>query len=362
MKILYAIQGTGNGHISRARDIIPLLQKKGQLDILVSGTEADVELGYPVKYKLKGMSFVFGKHGGIDLISTYKKAKLKRFYKEVKNLPVENYDIVINDFEPVSAWACRLNHKACIGLSHQAAVLNKKSPMPAEKDVIGKTILKKYAPVTDKFGFHFKAYDKRIFTPVIRDKIRNAVSETLPHYSVYLPAYSDKRIIKVLSEIKEVEWKVFSKHTKKEYRENNIEICPINNDAFIKSLVTCTGVLCGAGFETPAEALFLKKKLMVIPMKGQYEQQCNAAALKKMGIPVLKKLKISKVEKIIDWINNGKVVPVDYPNITQKVVDEVFKKHATIHHLPFIVATTTSYPEKKLREIKLGNILHQIKG
>ena len=90
MKILYAIQGTGNGHLSRARDIIPLLQKKGQLDILVSGTEADVDPGYPVKYKLQGMSFVFGKHGGIDLISTYKKAKLKRFYNEVKNLPVEN--------------------------------------------------------------------------------------------------------------------------------------------------------------------------------------------------------------------------------------------------------------------------------
>ena len=61
MKILYAIQGTGNGHISRARDIIPILEKKGTLDILVSGTQADVDVGYPVKYKLKGMSFIFGK-------------------------------------------------------------------------------------------------------------------------------------------------------------------------------------------------------------------------------------------------------------------------------------------------------------
>ena len=61
MKILYAIQGTGNGHISRARDIIPLLREKGEVDILVSGTEADVDLGYPVKYKLKGMSFVLEK-------------------------------------------------------------------------------------------------------------------------------------------------------------------------------------------------------------------------------------------------------------------------------------------------------------
>jgi uncharacterized protein (TIGR00661 family) len=361
MKILYAIQGTGNGHISRARDIIPLLQKKGELDILISGTEADVELGYPVKYKLKGMSFVFGKQGGIDLISTYKKAKLKRFFNEIKNLPVENYDIVINDFEPVSAWACRFKNKACIGLSHQAAVLNKKSPIPAESDRFGKSILKNYAPVTDKFGFHFKAYNKNIFTPVIRDEIRKADNKKLPHYTVYLPAYDDERIIKVLTEIRDVEWEVFSKHTKKTYREKNIHIYPINNDAFIKSLVTCTGVLCGAGFETPAEALFLKKKLMVIPMKGQYEQQCNAAALKKMGIPVLKKLKMPKVEKITEWVKNGEVIPVDYPNITHEIIDEVFKKHATIHH-PYTLQSKDSYPEKKLRQISPGNILHQITG
>jgi uncharacterized protein (TIGR00661 family) len=338
-----------------------LLQKKGEVDIVVSGTEADVDPGHPVKYKLKGMSFVFGKHGGIDLVSTYKKANLKRFYNEVKDLPVENYDIVINDFEPVSAWACRLRHKACIGLSHQAAVLNKKSPAPGEKDMIGKSILKNYAPVTDKFGFHFKAYDKKIFTPVIRDEIRNAGNEKLPHYTVYLPAYDDKGIIKVLAKIKDIEWQVFSKHTKKSCLEKNISICPITNDGFIKSLVTCTGVLCGAGFETPAEALFLKKKLMVIPMKGQYEQQCNAAALKKMGIPVLKKLKISNVDKIIDWVKNGEIIRVDYPNITQKVVDEVFNKNAAVPY-PFAIPATGSYPKKKLRQVNPGNILHQITG
>ena len=77
MKILYAIKGTGNGHISRARDIIPLLKKKGEVDILISGTEADVSLEFPIKYQFKGLCFVFGKKGGIDLVSTYKKAKLR---------------------------------------------------------------------------------------------------------------------------------------------------------------------------------------------------------------------------------------------------------------------------------------------
>lgn len=360
MKILYAIQGTGNGHISRARDIIPLLQKKGEVDVLISGTEADVDLGFPVKYQLKGMSFVFGKQGGIDLISTYKKAKLKRFYNEVKNLPVKDYDIVINDFEPVSAWACRLNHKPCIGLSHQAAVLHKKSPHPKDVDFIGWSILNNYAPVTDKFGFHFKAYSKKIFTPVIRNEIRNADNKKKEHYSVYLPAYDDDGIIKVLKEIKDIKWEVFSKHTKKSYNQKNIHVFPINNNAFIKSLVSCTGVLCGAGFETPAEALFLEKKLMVIPMKGQYEQQCNAAALKKMGVPVLKKLKLSNIEKIKNWVEKGELIKVHYPDITHEIIDEIFNKYANTLQTSYPVSS--NHHDKKLRQISLGNILHQITG
>lgn len=362
MKILYAIQGTGNGHISRARDIIPLLQKKGDVDILVSGTQADVEVGFPVKYKLKGMSFIFGKKGGVDLFETYKKAKIKRFYKEIKSLPVEDYDMVINDFEPVSAWACRIKNKECIGLSHQAAVLNKRSPRPKDSDFVGKTVLNQYAPVTDRYGFHFKAYDKKIFTPVIRDEIRNAITQKLNHYTVYLPAYNDERIIKVLKEIDNVEWQVFSKHSKESYRKKSVFINPINNEAFIQSLVTSTGVFCGAGFETPAESLFLQKKLMVIPMKGQYEQQCNAAALKEMGVPVLKKLKLSKLDEIKDWVKSDHIIPVDYPDITEQIINQVFDNHTYTIQKPYAIPGKADYSEKKIRRISLGNVLHQITG
>ncbi|MEQ9582180.1 MAG: glycosyltransferase family protein, partial [Arenibacter sp.] len=72
MKVLYAIQGTGNGHLSRARDVIPALQKKGlELDILVSGIQADIQIPHPVKYQLQGLSFIFGKQGNVNLWRTY---------------------------------------------------------------------------------------------------------------------------------------------------------------------------------------------------------------------------------------------------------------------------------------------------
>jgi uncharacterized protein (TIGR00661 family) len=361
MRILYAIQGTGNGHLSRARDIIPILQQKGELDILISGTQADVSLPYPVKYTFKGLSFVFGKKGGIDLVATYRKSHLKQLYKEIKSLPVEEYDLVINDFEPVSAWACKRKHVPCIGLSHQAAVINKKSPKPKKKDVVGQAVLHHYAPVTEAYGFHFGAYDKNIFTPVIRNQIRHAIPVNKGHYTVYLPAYGDERILKVLGEIKNVQWQVFSKHTSKAYTVGNLSIQPVNNDAFIESLLTCTGILCGGGFETPAEALFLKKKLMVIPMKGQYEQQCNAAALKTMGVPVIKSLKRKHLDTIQNWVDAQQQIQVNYPNSTERIINMILKKHAAKTGVaPKVQLGDGIASVKKLKEKSLGNIIAQL--
>lgn len=328
MKVLYAIQGTGNGHLSRARDIIPILQKKDiELDILVSGTEADINIPYPITYQLKGLSFVFGKKGGVDFWKTYFKAKSMRLHKEINSLPVEKYDLIINDFEPVSAWACKLKKIPCISLSHQAAVMVPSAPKPKKKDALGKLILKKYAPTTKQYGFHFKAYQENVFTPVIRQDIRNAVCENGNHYTVYLPSYDDEKILSILSKIKEVSWQVFSKHNKKVVTHKNITVQPITNEAFVKSMATSKGILCGGGFETPAEALFMRKKLLVIPMKGQYEQQCNAAALKDMGVPVIKALKKKYIKDIINWVENNTIVEVNYPDITEQIIDTLLQEN-----------------------------------
>src|ERR1043165_2690380 len=75
MKILFAIQGTGNGHLSRARDVYPELARHGEVDVLISGIQADVDVPFPVKFKLYGMSFIFGKRGGAANPSRASKAK-----------------------------------------------------------------------------------------------------------------------------------------------------------------------------------------------------------------------------------------------------------------------------------------------
>jgi uncharacterized protein (TIGR00661 family) len=327
MKILYAIQGTGNGHLSRSMDIVPLLKKMGDVDVLVSGTQGDLSLPFQVKYVLHGFGFVFGKNGGVDIWASFLKSRFRKFITEINTLPVEDYDIIINDFEPVSAWACYMKNKPCIGLSHQAAVLSEHAPKPEDTDMMGRLILKNYAPVSAQYGFHFSRFDTNIFTPVIRQQVRDQKVENKGHYTVYLPAYDDKRLVKRLTDFKDIKWDVFSKHNKKTFKYKNVSIQPIDNEKFIKSMAESAAVLCGGGFETPAEALYMRKKLLVIPMKTQYEQQLNVAALKQMGVPVVKSLKPKHNEIILDWINNGKVIPVDYPDTTQAILDLVFEKH-----------------------------------
>jgi uncharacterized protein (TIGR00661 family) len=331
MKILFAIQGTGNGHLSRARDVYPELIKYGEVDVLISGIQADVAFPYPVKYKLYGMSFIFGNKGGVSVWQTFKKLNLLQLIRDIRTLPVQNYDLVVNDFEAVSAWACKLKNKPCISLSHQCAVLNEKAPKPAKSDWVGRTILKHYAPVTAAYGFHFKAFAKNIFTPVIRKEIRELKRVNNGHYTVYLPAYDDETIVHNLAHFPDAEWHVFSKHNKEPFTFKNIQVCPINNEAFIASMASAAGVLCGAGFEGPAEALYLGKKLMVIPMENQYEQQCNAAGAEELGVPVIAALSKQYHNKIQHWLLDETTIHVDYPDHISAVVETMIKEH-TNHH------------------------------
>lgn len=331
MNILFGIQGTGNGHLSRARDIYPELAKYGNVDVLISGIQADVDLPYPVKYRYYGMSFIFGKNGGVDIWATASKLRLRRLMRDVKALPVDKYDLVINDFEPVSAWACKLKKKPCISLSHQCAVLSPAAPPPAHNDPMGRLVLERYAPVTAAYGFHFKPYGQNIFTPVIRREIRELQPTDEGHYTVYLPAYDDNTLCEHLSQFPEAKWQVFSKHNKGAYTLKNVRMMPIDNDAFIRSMAASRGVLCGAGFEGPAEALYLGKKLMVIPMQTQYEQQCNAEALGEMGVPVIRSLSTRYYKNIAWWLLNDERVAVNYPDITAEIVRKVVKAHAPVN-------------------------------
>jgi uncharacterized protein (TIGR00661 family) len=327
MKILYAIQGTGNGHISRAREIVPLLQAHGDLDILISGTQADVKLNQDIRYKLHGFSFIFGKNGGVDHYKTWESMNLFQFKRDMNRLPLSDYNLIINDFEPITAWACKTQKIESVSLSHQASFKSKKVPRPKSIDW-GKLILSHYAPTTHHVGFHFDQYDDYIYTPVIRSEIRMLKVSNFGHYTVYLPSLSDQNLIKLLQQVPHIRWEVFSKHSQRSYSVGNVFVEPIHNEKFNASLASCEGLFTGGGFEGPAEALYLGKKLLVAPMKFQYEQQCNAFALKQFGIPVIWASTLNWIPLIKQFVNEPQTHQFNFPDETSNIVAKVVRDFA----------------------------------
>ncbi|MBC7850484.1 MAG: glycosyl transferase, partial [Chitinophagaceae bacterium] len=74
MKILYSVQATGNGHISRAMELLPFLEKYGQVDLFLSGANSSLALNAPIKYRSKGLSLFYTCTGSLDMTKTFRNA------------------------------------------------------------------------------------------------------------------------------------------------------------------------------------------------------------------------------------------------------------------------------------------------
>jgi len=304
MNILYGIQGTGHGHISRAREIVPYLAQKFNVDVAISGYNTKLELDeIPISYRFKGLSFVYGS-GGIMFGKSLKKLNLHQFYNDVRSFNLNKYDLVISDFEPVSAWAARRQNIPSLNMSHQASFMSEHTPRPEKINVIAENIMRHFAPCKDALGFHFEQYDEFILPPIIRSEVRELNPYKARHVTVYLPAFSPKQLTELFSQFDQMEWQVFSPYVDEDIRTGSVNIMPIDNQRFLKSLEGCVGLMTSSGFEACAEALYLKKKLFSIPIQNQYEQYCNAAALVKMGVEVMQKVNGDMDMRVERWLNS----------------------------------------------------------
>ena len=332
MKILYSIQATGNGHIARANEVIPYFQKYGQVDVFLSGSNSSLISQIPVTYRSKGVSLFYGNSGALDYWQMAKSLAPLRILKEAKNLPVEKYDVVINDFESITSLACKIKKKPFIHFGHQASFTSTKSPRPRQRDISGELLLRYYANSEHRIGLHFRQYDSGIFTPILKEKILKTDQVNKGHVTVYLSHYKDSLVAEALQKVKDVTFHLFSKNATVLVRDKNVIIMPIEESSFNKSMAESFGVITGAGFETPAEALFMNKKLMCLPIKGQYEQACNAAALEAFGVNIVQGIDETFPSIISTWLHDAAPEKLVIEISTRDIVSSVIEKSLAIKY------------------------------
>jgi uncharacterized protein (TIGR00661 family) len=324
MKIFYAIQGTGNGHLSRAVELYPYLQKYGDVDFFLSGSNAHLNSILPIKYKSKGVSLFYKNTGGLDYLKIISSLSF-HVINDAKSLPVENYDLVINDFDFVTSLACSLKKVKSVHFGHQASFQSHKTPRPNHSSFIGNLILEKFVKSDTHIGLHFEQYDENIYNPIIKSEIINATPINDGHITVYLPQYSIEFLAPYLLAKSDFHFEVFTKQVDRIVCNQNITYFPINNEQFTSSLIRCYGIITAGGFETPAEAMYMNKKVMSIPILKHFEQECNGKALKNMGVMVLEKIDSNFGNHLNHWIEKMNPVELKLKHSTQEIIDILIK-------------------------------------
>lgn len=335
MKILYGVQGTGNGHISRARAMSPALAAQGlDVDYLFSGRPAEryFDMEPFGNFRLRhGMSFVV-KNGRIDRINTLKKANPWRFINEVRNLDLSDYDLVLTDFEPVTAWAAKLAGKRCIGISRQYAFCY---DIPKVPSGIGQLVFSYYAPAEIKLGCHWDSFGEPILPPIIETNpwIRDIQSNLI---LVYLPFEDLPALVSEFNRLPHTHFEIYHPDAIENKQFDNVSVFKPARHAFQQSMSRCSGVIGNAGFELASEALHMGCPLLVKPLKGQVEQLSNVMNLKLLGLAD----SINKIdsEAINQWLENKKPVQVLYPDVASELAkwiahESTDRPTATVHDL-----------------------------
>ena len=324
MRILYGVQGTGHGHISRARVVLPKLREFAEVDVLISGYNFHLDLDGEIAYKARGISLTYDSKGSVNFLETALNLNPVKFIKDVQTAPVKDYDFVVNDFEPVTAWAAQAAGIPCVAISHQASFMSPNVPRPDRRSSVAEGVMKHFAPFTSAVGCHYRRYDTFIEPPIVRRQIRELNPVQGDHVTVYLPAFNHQVLVDVFSEITQIEWHIFSPTCNSEYRKGNVWVRPVGKETFLKSFEHCTGIISSTGFETTSESMFLGKKLLTIPIKNQYEQLSNAAALKQFGGRVVYSIDENFATTVNDWLINGRSLELeeisDENELVQKII------------------------------------------
>lgn len=317
MKIFYGIQGTGNGHITRGRIMAKELQA-ANLEVTYQFTgrphdkyfDMEVFNGYQC---CDGLTFST-KNGKINHLKTVLQSKPLRFLKDIKQLDLSSYDLVICDYEPITAWAARQQNKKTIGISHQYAFQHQ---IPrAGTDPVSEAVMRNFAPVDVGIGLHWHHFDQPILPPVIETPILARTTQK-NKIVVYLPFEDQQHVMKLLSPFKEFEFFIYSPEDVTSVYAH-IHCNPLSLHGFQKNLSDCVGIICNAGFELASESLQLGKKILVKPVHAQMEQTSNAAALQLLGYGQMMHTVNSKM--IEKWLYESKAIRVTYPNTARYLV------------------------------------------
>jgi len=322
MRILYGVQTTGHGHLVRSTPIIRALRDRGhQVDVLLSGPAPDpawaARIGEPLTAR-PGLTFA-ADGGRIHYLSTARQARPLAFLRDVLREPSPLPDLVVTDYEPITAWLARRRGLRSVGIGHLYAFAWPEVPR-ARGNLITRRVMDWFAPASIPAGAHWDSFGAPVLPPTVDPEIRALAREPGEQdlIVVYLGFEPLGRLVPLLRQFPDHRFHVYAKvATGRE--DGNVSVRPISRPRFLADLARCAGVIANAGFTLTSECLHLGIRVLVQPIDGQLEQESNAVALERLNLgTVTRRLQRTDVQR---WLALPAPPPQRYPDVTTALVN-----------------------------------------
>ncbi len=316
---MFGVQSTGNGHICRSREIVAALKRRGhEVQVILSGKApampGDLQVFEPYTI-LRGLTFVTEK-GRLRPLKTALGLNFLQLYRDIASYDATGIDLVITDFEPISARIAKRHAIPSIGIAHQYAFAY---DVPVARGYpLGLFTLKNFAPADYLLGLHWHHFGHPILPPIVPGYLKNAWKVMADKILVYLPFEDFPRIGRLLEGPASHQFYIYHGSCSKWNDTGNLHFRPFSRDGFLRDLGECGGVICNAGFELTSEALHLGKRVLAKPLAGQIEQESNALAMSRLGLGVV--CGELTADLIRNWLNDAPGSPAeaaDYPNVAE---------------------------------------------
>ncbi len=316
-KIIYAVAGEGFGHSSRSHLIGQRLIDAGHDCIFVGSRKSLLYLKQyfgPRVREIFGLSFAYEK-GRIDKSETLKKnlLKLPEANKQNEELFRNHFepfepDMVISDFEPFSAWWAWRNRVPFISIDHEH-MLTLCSLEHQAKNWFSRltasvvTECHYVGAVAYIIVNFFKAplrIDSAILAPpIVRPIVTTLQPTQAEHILIYSTTGKGRDILQqVLHKFNRQKFYVYGFYPVREPMEKisngvnedveyaNCIFKKRSTEGFLADLASARGVIASAGFSLISECMYLRKKMLLLPLAGQYEQMINAHYIEKLGLGI----------------------------------------------------------------------------
>lgn len=319
MRFLFVIQGEGRGHQTQAISVAQMVQSQGHEIMALVGVPDEETL--PTLLKQQSY-FTCQTYKSPNLVYNSKNNALsipKTVFKNIRAFPhyiqsIQKIETTIQSFSPdiilnfydVLIGLHQLFYKRkvipfiCIG--HQYLLLHENFPHP-RKHKWDNFLLSTHTRITalraDKLlGLSLKPYSQSSkiphlvsVPPLIRNEITALTSKknTPPFLLIYLTQLVDIEPIITSKQLENgIDIHLFICDTlriqlERETLPARFHFHAIHPTHFLEKMSQCSGLITTAGFESIAEAMYLQKPVLTIPISGHYEQMCNAIDAEQSG-------------------------------------------------------------------------------